>query len=214
MSYILIDIGMQPEEPLNVSLLLPLPANTPYGNFQLKWMDMISRLNEANRQIIISYENWCAARTGSIEDSMKDVFNKHRFSTEYAVSGMRRVADELVALVWCMHQLRDGGEIPSRVRIDTIGLIFKHNYHGPDGLFERHLNFIKLLNDLSNTFKHSFIQSDLARIGENEPLVLALNLERADLENESQFYAIKLSAFISDYNCFFNDCREWLRSML
>lgn len=214
MSYILIDIGMQPEEPLNVSLLLPLPANTPYGNFQLKWMDMISRLNEANRQIIISYENWCAARTGSIEDSMKDVFNKHRFSTEYAVSGMRRVADELVTLVWCMHQLRDGGEIPSRVRIDTIGLIFKHNYHGPDGLFERHLNFIKLLNDLSNTFKHSFIQSDLARIGENEPLVLALNLERADLENESQFYAIKLSAFISDYNCFFNDCREWLRSML
>ena len=212
MTYTLIDIGKQPEETLNVSLLLPLPADTPYGNFQLKWMDIISRLNEANRQIITSYETWCAARTGSIEDSMKDVFNIHRFSTEYAVTGMRRVADELVALVWCMHQLRDGGEFPSKVKVDTIGLVFKHKYHGPDDLFERHLELIRLLNDLSNTFKHSFIQSDLARIGQDEPLVLALNLERADLVNESQFYAIRMSAFVSDYTNFFHDCREWLRS--
>ncbi|WP_219273310.1 hypothetical protein [Pseudomonas sp. Xaverov 83] len=210
MTICLVDIGKQPEEPLNVSMLLPLPADTPYGNFQLKWMDMLSRLNEANRQIIISHETWNATIRGDIEDSMKDVFNTHRFATEYAVIGLRRIADELVALIWCLEQLATTGEYPSKIKVDCLGHVFKQNYNGPDEIFARHLDLFRTLNDLSNTFKHSVIQSDLARIGADEPLILALNLKGANLESEPVFYNVSLTRLIEGYNQLFADCRNWL----
>ncbi|WP_434703033.1 hypothetical protein J3P85_19185 [Pseudomonas sp. Z1-12] len=209
MTYNLIDIGKHPEEPLNIHMLLPLPANTPFGNFQLKWMDMMSRLNEANRQIIVSHDTWEATVGGDIEDSMKDVFNRHRFSTEYAVTGMRRVADELVGLVWCLERLEITGEYPKKIKIDSIGAV-KESYNGPSGLIKRHHGLIKLLNELSNTFKHSFIQSDLARVGQDEPLVLALNLKGADHRNEPVFYTVRMSELVRCYTQFFHECREWL----
>lgn len=211
MNYNLIDIGKHPDEPFNAMLGLPLPASTPFGNFQLKWIDMLSRLNEVNRQIIISRETWSAAVSGNIEDSLKDVFNRHRFSTEYAVSGMRRVADEFVALIWCLDQYETTAEFPQRIKIDMLGLVLKHSYEGPQGLLKRHADLIRLLNHLSNTFKHSFIQSDLMRIGQDEPVVLALNLERADLKNEPVFYTVRMSELVHQYNDFYHECREWLR---
>ncbi|ANJ57431.1 hypothetical protein PMA3_20620 [Pseudomonas silesiensis] len=209
MTYKLIDIGKLPDEPFNYRLMLPLPASTPFGNFQLKWMDMMSRLNEVNRQIIISHETWEATIQGDIEDSMKDVFNTHRFSTEYAVTGMRRVADELVGLVWCLERLEVTGEYPKKIKMDSIGEV-KESYNGPNGLIKSHHGLIKLLNDLSNTFKHSFIQSDLARVGQDEPLVLALNLKGADHRNEPTFYTVRMSELVHHYTQFFHDCREWL----
>ncbi|WP_085677818.1 MULTISPECIES: hypothetical protein [unclassified Pseudomonas] len=210
MTITLLEIGKNPDEPFHVTMMLPLPAETPFGNFQLKWMDMFSRLNEVNRQIITSYNNWQAAVTGSIEDSMEGVFNTHRFSTEYAVSGMRRVADEFVALIWCLQKLEETGDYPKRIEIDMLGLVLKHSYDGPKDIFKRNIELIKLLNDLSNTFKHSFIQSDIARIGKEEPLILALNLERADLKNTPKPYVVRMSEFVAQYNKFFHDCHEWL----
>jgi len=210
MTYNLIDIGKQPNEPFNARLILPLPASTPFGNFQLKWMDMLSRLNEANRQIVVSHETWEATVRGNIEDSMKDVFNTHRFSTEYAVTGMRRVGDELVGLLWCLEQLEVTGDYPKKIEIESLGQVAHFSYDGPEGLLKRHSKVITLLNDLSNTFKHSFIQSDLVRTGKDEPLVLALNLKKSDLKNEPIFYTVRMSELVHDYTQFFQECREWL----
>ena len=210
MTYNLIDIGKHPEEPLNIRMMLPLPASTPYGNFQLKWIDMMSRLNEVNRQIIVSHDTWEATVRGDITDSMKDVFNRHRFSTEYAVSGMRRVGDELVSLVWCLEQFEITGDYPKKIEIESLGQVAHFSYDGPEGLLKRHTEVITLLNDLSNTFKHSFIQSDLARVGQDEPLVLALNLKKSDLKNNPIFYNVRVSVLVNQYTQFFHDCREWI----
>lgn len=211
MTYNLINIGRQPEAPFNASQMLQLPTRTPFGNFTLKWVDMMLRLNETNRQIIVSHVTWKETVQGDMEDSTKDVSNRHRFSTEYAVSGMRRVADELVGLVWCLEQLEVTGKYPTKIEIESLGQVLQFSYDGPQNLIKRHHELIKLLNDFSNTFKHSFIQSDLTRIGEDEPVVLALNLKRSDLKNEPVFYAVRMSELVHRYTQFFHECREWLR---
>lgn len=210
MNFRLIEIGQRPDEPTNAGQLLPLPTQTTYGNFALKWVDMIARLNESNRQIIASYETWDSTKTGHICDSMGDVFNRHRFSTEYAVFGMRRVADEIIALLWCLEIQEATGEYPSHVKAESIGRAFKIGYQGPDGLVARHEVLLRTLNDLSNAFKHSFVQSDVVRAGTDEPVVVALNLKDAKLANGKQFYTVSLASLVGDYDHFFRETRDWL----
>lgn len=210
MGFCLIDIGQRPDEPANKCLHLPLPTQTTYGDFALKWVDMIARLNESNRQIIASYETWDSTKTGHICDSMGDVFNRHRFSTEYAVFGMRRVADEIVALLWCLETQEATGKYPSHVKAESIGRAFKIGYQGPDGLLARHESLLRTLNDLSNAFKHSFVQSDVVRASTDEPVVVALNLKDAKLANGKQFYTVLLASLVGDYDHFFRETRDWL----
>ncbi|MFN3050199.1 MULTISPECIES: hypothetical protein [Pseudomonas] len=213
MAYTLIDIGKQPEEPFNVVLALPLPADTPFGNFQLKWMDMVLRLNEVNRQIIISHDMWVAFMNDGLAAALTDAVNKHKYATEYAVTGMRRVADEFVALISCLDHHAKNREYPTRVPLEKIGLTFNDNQNGPDELFKRHRPLLRMLNDLSNTLKHSFLQSDLAIIGAEGPQVNALELKSGDLSKGYRFHTVSLNEITHLYNQFFHDCREWLRSL-
>lgn len=207
----LIDIGKQPHDYLFGSQIINLPSDTPFGNFTLKWVDILSRLDEVNIQIQMAHENWEATRTGAITDSENTIFNRHRFAIEYAVTGMRRVADDLIALLWCLEQYQESRKYPEHVKPDEIGAMFKIGYLGPGQLLAPHQETLALLNSLSNAFKHSFIQSDLSRMGANEPLVIAQNMFRANQKNGAKLYQESLSSLASRYTSFFHDCREWLR---
>jgi len=210
MTITLIEIGKHPEEPLHAGIMLHLPTETPYGNFTLKWVDMMTRLDEANKQIVSSHEHWEATRYGNIEDSLQGMFNRHRFATEYAVTGMRRVADELIALIWCLERQKLDGEYPQHVKPDDIGAMFKIQYEGPDGILKPHEDLLRLLNDLSNALKHSFIQSDLIRTGSDEVTVIAQNMFRANRKHPLTSFEVTLNYLTSQYNLFFHDCRKWL----
>ena len=48
-----------------------------------------------------------------------------------------------------------------------------------------HLEFLRLLNDISNAYKHSFVNSELMLVGRDEPGVYALELKWNDLANQT-----------------------------
>lgn len=210
-----IETGKRHDEPMNFSLIIPLPASTPYGNLQLKHMTIMSRLDEANRQIGIAYAEWdkfTAQRTRPGVE-LTNAFELHRFAMEYATAQLRRVADEFIALLWCLDTYRQQGQYPERIEIDSIGMMFrKKDYPGPDGVLQPHHEMLRLLNDISNAKKHSFIDSGVTIAGADEPAISALGHKPGDQVSEPKFYIVPLSRLVADYNPFFHDCDIWLRA--
>ncbi|WP_282370524.1 hypothetical protein [Pseudomonas sp. PS02290] len=210
-----IETGKRHDEPMNFSLIIPLPASTPYGNLQLKHITIMSRLDEANRQIGIAYAEWdkfTAQRTRPGVE-LTNAFELHRFAMEYATTQLRRVADEFIALLWCLDTYRQQGQYPERIEIDSIGTMFrKKDYPGPESVLQPHHNMLRALNDISNAKKHSFIDSDVTVAGADEPAISALTQKHGAQVSEPKFYIVPLSRLVSDYNPFLHDCNGWLRA--
>jgi hypothetical protein len=208
MKYDLINNGKQPNEAQNAALGFWLPPDSPYGNFQLKFMKIIQRLDEANRRIIDSYKFWESCGTqgflpiGALE--------RHVFANEQAIYMMRRAADELVSLIWCLSKYEEDSEYPDKIKIDCLGAILSQNEQNRNSIYTPHMNLMQQLNDIANAFKHSFINSDHTLMGVQEPRVHALALNYNKLKSSPTFSDVSLSELINKYNLFYKDCVSWL----
>lgn len=135
--------------------------------------------------------------------------NDHIFLSEQIIYWMRKTADELIGLYGVLGEREALGRYPNRVLPDSIGTLLGQN-KAPD-LFRKHETFLKTLNDISNAYKHSFINSDLSLMGRDEPGVYALGLKYNNLDKNAMFYTIPLSKVILQFSNFFVDVNEELR---
>ncbi|MFP6797995.1 MAG: hypothetical protein VCA39_02665 [Pseudomonas sp.] len=206
----IIDNGKQPDEPYNISLWLWLPSDTPYGNFQLKYMKIVQRLDEANRKIAESCYFWNCCIGES--DLLAGAFERHIFSNESTIYMLRRAADELVSLIWCLSKFEETGSYPSKIKIDCLGAVIAQPECERHEALSQHIEIMNILNDIANAFKHSFINSDHTLIGAGEPRIHALGLAYNKLSSEPEFYDVPLSTLVEKYNNFYRSCVDWLRS--
>lgn len=207
---IFIDNGKRPEEPYNAALGFWLPPNSPYGNFQLKYMKVVQRIDESNRLIAESYDHWNSCQTGDFVPI--GAFERHVFANESAVYMLRRAADELISLVWCLSKYESDGVYPTKIKIDCLGAVVAQNQESRHEAFKNHVDLMEILNEISNAFKHSFINSDHSLIGATEPRVYALGLAYNKLSAKPEFYDISLSSIVGKYNEFYKSCISWLSS--
>lgn len=90
---------------------------------------------------------------------------RHHFASEEAVNMLRRTNDELVSLLWFIKARLDDGVSPEKLAVDTIYDVLDLDWI----VFECHRPLLNTLNEVTNAHKHSFIQSDLSIVGEQEP---------------------------------------------
>lgn len=208
MNIILIDNGKQPNEPMNAKLMFLLPVETSYGNFQLKLLKIINRLDEANRRIIESVLFWEKAKEGILY-----TYEAHIFANEQAIYLIRRTCDEIISLIWCLNYWKNNNHsYPIKIKYDCIGKVVNQNKESVMTPFKENLEVLEEINKISNAYKHSFINSDLDVIGNEEPCVHALALDYNKLASEPKFCIIELERLIIQFNKFYKDSIEWLRS--
>ncbi|MDH5681815.1 MAG: hypothetical protein OEZ36_09520 [Spirochaetota bacterium] len=205
-----IDTGKKPSEPLDVRLIFWLPADSPYGNFQLKLLRMIYRLDEANRRIVESFRYWHKSTTSAI--LLNNEPELHILANEQAIYLMRKTADELVSLIWILSYFEINGKYPSKVKCDHIGAVVKQGSENCLEVFVPHLNIMKLLNEISNAFKHSFINSDYYAINSEEPYVTAFSLDRNRLKSQATIYNVSFIYLIIEFSYFYKSCIDWLKA--
>ncbi|WP_298904496.1 hypothetical protein [uncultured Nostoc sp.] len=70
---------------------------------------------------------------------------------------------------------------------------------------------MKILNEVSNAYKHSFINSEISSIGTEEPYVFALALKKNDLGNQPEFHSVPFAELVVGFDSFFQDSVEELR---
>ncbi|TFD63729.1 hypothetical protein [Cryobacterium sp. Hb1] len=174
-----------------------LPADTPFGNFQSKLFKIFERLGHANRRLEESAANW-SVFVALDQPGGNNPGAAHKYATEEAVFMIRRAADELVSLVWILHERLARGTYPERVNVDSVGGAINFD----NSLFKQHLATLTLLNNVANAQKHSFVDSDLHILGRDEPCVTALGLKSNSLNNVPVLYVVSLDGLTRDFNAF------------
>ena len=200
--------GKEPDEPYNAVLGFWLPPDSPYGNLQLKYMKIILRLDEANRKIADSLHFWGACQGGGMLPI--GAFERHIFSNEGAVYMLRRAADELVSLVWLLSKYEADNKYPRSIKIDCLGAVISQGESNRHEAYAEHVELMKVLNDIANAFKHSFVNSDQTMVGAREPRIHALGLEYNKLSSGPRLYDVSISELTGKFNAFYQSCVSWL----
>lgn len=144
-----VQTGKRRDEHVNVKHMLPLPADTPFGNLSLKYTLIVERLDHVNGLIdgvFDSYQAAVAKELGSL--------THHLLLAEEATYWLRKTADELLALVGVLAEREASGSYPAQAASHPI------DAKSPPAWVVPHLDFLRLLNEVSNAYKHSFINSD------------------------------------------------------
>ncbi|MGB4067955.1 MAG: hypothetical protein WBK08_07985 [Nitrospira sp.] len=205
-----IDNGKSPDEPYSARLGFWLPPNSPYGNFQLKLMKICQRIDEANRRLTESRAFWEQARPDGI--SPPNALQRHIYANEQAIYLLRRTADEMISLIWCLSEWQTKGGCPEKIKVDCIGALLDlspEEYLKP---WTPHIHMLTQLNEIANAFKHSFVDSDINVIGRDEPCVYALSLDRNKLASGVQFHGVSLMWLAKAFTAFYKDGMDWLRA--
>jgi len=104
-------------------------------------------------------------------------------------------------LVHILEVRQSAGVYPTRISPDAIGpLLALQNI---PAWVQAHCDFLRLLNEISNAYKHSFINSDAMLVGRDEPGVYALSLQRNDLERATQLHNIRITELVVRFDAFF-----------
>ena len=201
----ILEIGKQPDEPLNVVHFLPLPANSPFGNLALKYLEVFQRLDHANHTILRVYAQHTALRS----DPDSPFIKSHLFLQEEIVYWLRQAADELISLASVLDKWQRTGACPEAVPTDCIGAFITE---GKTSSYAQSLDFLDTLNNVSNAYKHSFINTQVSLIGAEEPIVYALGLKRNKLSNAPSFYQVTFASLISGFNVFFASITRELKA--
>ncbi len=192
---------------MNASLGFWLPPATEFGNMQNKYFSVLRKLDVANAHIISASCSWQICRSGEIAPG---AFEQHAISCELAVYFMRRVADDLIAMRWLLTAIEETKKTPKEIKIDCIGELLNDKSDFKIA-FKEHLELLKLLNEISNAFKHSFALSDSDLCGAEEPRVLVLDLKYNRLASGVKPRGVSLSLLADKYSAFFDSCSSWLR---
>lgn len=70
---------------------------------------------------------------------------------------------------------------------------------------------LRQLNEISNAFKHSFVNTDVVQMGRDEPHLFALELRRNKLVSGIQFHVISFQEIIDMYSQFYVEANNWLQ---
>jgi|GEM_PF-1537337 len=191
-----------------------LPTSLQFGNLNLKNMDYSQRhdfVNEIIRNIFLDFEMDRKEETDQYF-TLDSRFFKIRNETETVIYWLRKTADDLIALTYYMDYFVKNRHEPSKLSIDCIGALLNCKTEF-QALFTPHLNFLGRLNNVSNTYKHSFLHSDImSLIGKDEPTVVALNLKYNNTQNQPQYYSYSLREMVTSYSNFLTQTLELLKT--
>lgn len=187
-----------------------LPPETPFGNLTLKLVQIVLRLDQANRRLLDSTSSWEAAREHAT--ATVHAYPIHRFTNEEALYHIRRSTDELIALIWVLGEHERNGCFPDSIVVDCIAKAIRPPHSEHLKFLSRHRELLTVLNDLANSYKHSFVDSDLTVMGREEPCFYALRLEHNKRSLGAQFLGASLQRIVEQFNAFLRDALDWLKT--
>jgi hypothetical protein len=181
-----------------------LPADSPFGNLELKRAKIVLGVDEANRRIASAYDQW-QRLLGQVSPA---AYSRHQLDLENAVFLLRRVADELISVHAVLSHLEEQGLYPNRIGIDCVGALLKYGSTLNSAPYRGHLEILRTLNDVDNAHKHTFI--DASPAGRHEPVITALALRRVGHSFGPKFFHVSVRSLVEGFDRFYNDVMAWL----
>ncbi|MFB9079463.1 hypothetical protein ACFFLS_06215 [Flavobacterium procerum] len=196
--------------------LLDLPI-TPFGDFKLKWLQLIERFDNVNDLIVELQNLYPVELPQSTVDkpfARSKIIYKHKFLTEQIIYWLKKSADELSTILYILDYQRNNSIFPEELEIDCIGHFINkpHSFHE---LLSEHKDYLKVLNDVANAYKHSILNSDdHYRQGAKEPIVFALQYPTNRNNNTTHSYKLALEDILLGYISFLEDVKELIKTFV
>ena len=188
----------------NVRDFISLPPDTPYGNLNLTYMQIVIRIEVLNESIVELYEGFFRHMEMTKENhgsSNLDEGLKHKFQIEQVIYWLRKTADELISILSVLYHYKASGGYPDRVPVSSIGKFLNLDSRSHFKL-EGQVKLFNILNDISNAYKHTLINAQISNhVGREEPVVFALSAyNQANVI--PNFHQVSLKAILDEYNQF------------
>lgn len=207
-----IDTEINNSEPGKRNAGYSMPSETPFGNFYLKQIKIIQRVDRANFLVRQAFDTHSAISNFHPADYNR--VRDHFFIIEEAVFHIRKIADEMISLYSVLDLFEKNGIYCKSIDIDCVGRLFKKKNKNKFMTFpfDGHIEVLSLLNEISNAYKHSFVNTDISLHRPYEPVVYALSLKMNTLDNSESFYDVPLSFLIKQFDLFYRDISLWLNN--
>jgi hypothetical protein len=192
------------------NLIREFPINQ-YSNFKLKWIEIVQRIDNLNLLINDLFIDFHLMNTKLRDDVIEDAILKtpllyrQKFITEQIFYWVRKTIDEIISIIYVLEFINENNSYPKNLKIDCIGkLINSSNFIAE--IKHKHEKILVIINDISNTYKHSFFNSEIhAHIGELDPLVFCYGFKKNDLSKERIFTQYKVEDIINSLNLLLED---------
>lgn len=136
----------------------------------------------------------------------------------HVMSDLRMIVDELIALLYIVEKREVLGDYPKKIEIECIGDLlgkWHENKFDDVNFFSDYKVFLKNVNDITNTYKHSFINDHILFYRQLEkPTVYALRNFNKEFDiHKNKLLAIPLEDIVNEFNTMFKDYRTLLKKM-
>ncbi|MGF2412262.1 MAG: hypothetical protein ACQUYJ_08045, partial [Ferruginibacter sp.] len=128
-----------------------------------------------------------------------------RYKTETVIYWFRKTSDELIGLQYFMFYIVENNAEPDVIKIESIGNLLNSDSY-LKVVHDKSLIFLKLLNDVSNSYKHSFIDYEAAFLfGRYEPTLNSARRKWNKSENHAELFENNLRDIVTGFTQFYND---------
>lgn len=202
--YLLIDNGKEIVEIYNVKLNPNFNHyKDPYINENLKFMKLITDLDVVNQNIIESHEIWNEIKETEKNNINLYIYNAYKHKRmnklhEYIVSDLKHYIDEVIATI----SIIKGFNVDNKIIVSSIGSYLSKRQPNFKELDE-FIDLFEKLDNLSNSYKHSYANSDFSAIGRDEDCFVALYCKYNDFNNQPTPYVISIDYIVQEFNRFY-----------
>ena len=194
----------------NAKNLISLDIDTKFGNLELKIMCIAQSIEYINLKIQSVWEKHYNIRN-KIFNPIQSTLNSRDIplmmrDSEVVIYFIKRTVDDMICLIYILDY-----NFPEKIEIDSIGKLLSNRVDkNLKYLKEEYKDFLTLLNNLANSYKHSFINYDKAytAMGRDEPCILSVSLQRNNLNNPMEFSSIALNEIVGKSQKFLSDTKE------
>lgn len=202
--YLLIDNGKEIIENYNINLMPNFNSyKDPYINEQLKFMKLITDLDVVNQNIIESHEIWKDIKKTEQPNMKQLLYNGYKYKRlnklhEYIVLDLKHFVDEIIATI----SIIKGFVFENKVYISSIGAYLAKKEKEFNN-FDEFIDLFNKLDNLSNSYKHSYANSDFSVIGRDEDCFVALYSKYNDFDNHPIPYVVSVDYIVQEFNKFY-----------
>jgi hypothetical protein len=193
--------------------IIVLDPDSDFGNLTVKYFVILTRIAKVNLELEKLYKDFKNIdyydENPIVYPKLNDCYDYHK--VEQIIYDLRVSTDQLICLSYVLNYKRINGKYPKKIKIDCIGKYLKTQteYLAEYGPFK---NFLEKLNQVSNAYKHSFLNGQTMNLrGSFEPVLFALDLKYNDKSEKPVFYSIKLAGIIKEFDEMFQVLNNKLR---
>ena len=211
--YLLIDTGKEIIENYSPNLMPKFNSyKDPYIDEELKFMKLITDLDIVNLNIIESHQIWKKIKEAEINADIQ-VYNSYFFKRidklhEYIAFDLKHFIDEVIATI----SVIKGAIMNDKICISSIG-DYLHAKNDKFHDFDNFKDLFEKLDDLSNSYKHSYANSNFTAIGQNEDCFVALYSKHNVFSIQPTPYVVSINYIVEEFNKFYKFSFELIDSL-